>query len=498
MTRMQIVATLLFIFVICLMNVSATGGFEECPKKTYLDKNGVPRWECTSKMIRMEPFNRRMSPVIFSHDLTRVAYSSGSTAEAIPSKVVVNGQISTEYDQVGFYLFSPDSSRFAFSAKKGEQEFLVLDGKNETFYAYLGSRAVFSPDSKHIVYTASSGGKDVVILDNGLVGSHEFVHDDTLVFSSDSKHFAYCAEDDDTATLYVDGKKDCSFQEIISHSVRFSPDSKQVVYACRNADGYFVVFGDKKIGPFNEVNAAYLTVSGNGKRFAFPARRGERWCLVTEAREFASYVSHPIPLFSPDSKGLAHCGKLTGNDEYTVFLNGKELERGGKCAFSHDSKQFIYVAKDKEREFLVVDGKRICETEEILTTQYSRDSSRLAVVCREGDKQCVVEDSKQGQWYARIESLCFSADSKHLAYWAISGDEYVLVIDGLETLRGELAFGRPKLTDFGINGFRSGAVVTVDLQASTDTEKQDIEKHENRESRIRLALFELREITNEK
>ena len=64
------------------------------------------------------------------------------------------------------YFFSPDSRRFAYRIRSNGKQFsVVLDGKEQEKYDYIGHNIVFSPDSRHLVYMAISEGKQEVVLD---------------------------------------------------------------------------------------------------------------------------------------------------------------------------------------------------------------------------------------------------------------------------------------------------------------------------------------------
>ncbi|MFQ5873849.1 MAG: hypothetical protein ACE5JL_08610, partial [Dehalococcoidia bacterium] len=57
------------------------------------------------------------------------------------------------FDQVGSPVFSPDSKRLAYKAKKGSRHFIVLDNQVQEGFDKV-SQPVFSPDSKRLAYKA--------------------------------------------------------------------------------------------------------------------------------------------------------------------------------------------------------------------------------------------------------------------------------------------------------------------------------------------------------
>ncbi len=68
--------------------------------------------------------------------------------------VLLNGDLSPFYDSISFMMFSPDSRRFAYGARVGSDEIVVLDGLPGVIYDWVLSPKFFTPDSKYFVYKA--------------------------------------------------------------------------------------------------------------------------------------------------------------------------------------------------------------------------------------------------------------------------------------------------------------------------------------------------------
>jgi hypothetical protein len=66
------------------------------------------------------------------------------------------------YENVGFYVFSPDGKRLAYAAQKAKQWVVVVDGKEGKEYDSIG-HLTFSPDSKTVVYSARRGDRQLTI-----------------------------------------------------------------------------------------------------------------------------------------------------------------------------------------------------------------------------------------------------------------------------------------------------------------------------------------------
>jgi len=84
---------------------------------------------------------------------------------------VTDGTDGPEHDRIGqgSVVFSPDSKRLAYIARRGRDpfvQFVVVDGvPGKPYDGIVGSGLAFSPDSKHVVYGTGRGGKGFVVVD---------------------------------------------------------------------------------------------------------------------------------------------------------------------------------------------------------------------------------------------------------------------------------------------------------------------------------------------
>ena len=169
--------------------------------------------------------------------------------------------------------------------------------------------------------------------------------------------------------------------------------------------------------------------------------------------------------------GMAACGpeghaqttvpaeeRRTISEKLVAQIDDSTLVKGS-LAVSPDSRRLAYVAKADAKAFVVVDGKEqkhyddIGRTFPIFTYDevcvgapiFSPDSRRMVYVAREQEKWFVVVDGKEEKHYDDIgkgvPSLgavlymgtpIFSQDSRRLAYVAKVGEKMVVVVDGQE------------------------------------------------------------------
>jgi len=106
--------------------------------------------------------------------------------------VVTDGKVdSTEYDAIGFILFSPDGKRVAFTAEVDSKWFMVVDGKAVLDFDDISLSCItFSPDNKHLAYVAIDNNNLKCFVLDGKEGT-KYNGVNKPIFSKDSKHIAY-------------------------------------------------------------------------------------------------------------------------------------------------------------------------------------------------------------------------------------------------------------------------------------------------------------------
>jgi Tol biopolymer transport system component len=136
---------------------------------------------------------------VFSPDSRRVAYMAKRNESWV---VVADDEPSKEYDAVSTVgpVFSPDSRHFAFGARRQSQWMMVLNGKEcKPYTAVSKSPPVFSPNGEHFAYAASTGSGWVLVCDEkeyGLKGT--IVKGGRIVFdANDGLHLITASSDND-------------------------------------------------------------------------------------------------------------------------------------------------------------------------------------------------------------------------------------------------------------------------------------------------------------
>jgi len=266
------------------------------------------------------------------------------------------------YDDVSVpFVFSPDSKHFAFVPTIDGKWTVVLDKKMDKLYDYiLSGTPVFSPDSKKIAYGAVKGDDYFIVVD-GKEGNniYEDIAGETVTFSPDSKHLAFAAKKNGRWFIEKDGEIGKDYDEIGS-SVIFSPDSKHLAYTAHKGDEWVVILDEKEVARYTNLVEQSLTFSPDSKRLAFGAKKEDSFVVVIDGEESKIYETIvTTPVFSPDSKHIAYTVQ-TGKKQYVILddIEGTRYpavisHNGGKIVFDSNRSFHYIVAKDDNKIYLI-------------------------------------------------------------------------------------------------------------------------------------------------
>jgi uncharacterized protein (TIGR03067 family) len=132
--------------------------------------------------------------------------------------VVNDGKNSAVFqDLVQNLTFSPNGARLAFQtaldSREGDRKVVVVDGKTSYRYTEVGS-PLFSPDSRRVAFWAKRHDKELIVVDGVEGGPEEAIgrtgEGRCVFFSPDSKHYAYLGSDPadkDRQMIVIDGQR---------------------------------------------------------------------------------------------------------------------------------------------------------------------------------------------------------------------------------------------------------------------------------------------------
>jgi WD40-like Beta Propeller Repeat len=228
-----------------------------------------------------------------SPDGTRWAYVNAErpAENQLEYQVLVDGHpVGKRYPQIpNRAVFSPDGKRVAFGAnltsaleqlrgKPGQTGVIVVDGKELASKYQFVFTIIFSPDSKRLAYEAKrEEGKFIVFLDGQESKEYKVVYPSSLVFSPDSRRLAYSVTTGAGDYVVVDGAEQGPYNRIVTPPA-FSPDSRHVVYLAAFEKEQFAVIDGVVRSKYEET---YVPDSGID-----PLRRAEKLRFKFEAPQF--------------------------------------------------------------------------------------------------------------------------------------------------------------------------------------------------------------------
>ncbi len=311
-------------------------------------------------------------PALFLHLATRRVAHPAAVDGGVA--FVIDGAVGPTFDRLWPLQFSPDGKRTAYVAQRGEQQVVILDGKEHASIISLCSQGfpgwpalTFSPDGTRLGFV---------------------------------EHRPRAAGAPAQERAWVDGVAKTWFDSV--RWLRFSPTGEEVVYVA----------------------------SDRHPR----SRRRQR--LVRNDAIGPAFTQVGVPTFSPDGKHVAYYGARPEGSG--LVLDNAPQTAGmtdimGPVVFSPDGKRIAYVASTQGGWQVVVDGKPRETHKRISGLRFAPDGERVIYSVGSGaTSQNVLGDSvgpaAEHQW-----PIHFSPDGRRFGYRMMSGKQTSMVIDGVTT-----------------------------------------------------------------
>ena len=211
-------------------------------------------------------------------------------------------------------VFSPDSSRLAFTMAHGSRYRICVDGEMGPLFDSV-STPFFSPDSKHLAYIGVVSQKQtnnkVLILDGKQVGNRYKHIEPPLVFSPDSSKIAYRAKDKDNKWLVVVNGKEYPQQWDAVDLPVFSPDSRHIAYRAQKNGLYTIVKDGIFSRPFLEATTPVFSPNGDYLAYLGKTEEVKSHLFVNNIRvaDFTIFLTESQKKYRPvifDSPGHLH------------------------------------------------------------------------------------------------------------------------------------------------------------------------------------------------
>lgn len=171
----------------------------------------------------------------FSPDSKHYTFQGGESKNNF--SIIYNGTAIGPYEECSLPVFSKDSSRFAYNAKKDDEWVMVVNGKEQKKYSAVYN-PIFSADSLHLAYRVKTNDNMMrIVFDSQELKAYENVG--TPIFSPKESRLAYAILENNEWFFNLDGNEGKRYDSL--GICGFSEDGKLFVYTAKRNDKYFVV-----------------------------------------------------------------------------------------------------------------------------------------------------------------------------------------------------------------------------------------------------------------
>src|SRR5262249_51120229 len=225
-----------------------------------------------------------------------------------------------EWISVGAPVFSPDSKRTAYVARRDGKEVVVVDGLPDPPCDYVEASPIrFSPDSKHLAYPARRGNSSAAIMDGKEIDRGQ--HIGLIRFSPDGRRYAYVVLNGETRRVVVDGMPGNQYNQV-GNQILFSADSKHVLYRATGAGGDFIVLDGQEGKYRGIIRENDYDLSPGGKPVYLVDRGpGEIYAVIGQETTGPYDRVIGMPIFSPDGSRFAFAVRRIDGKQ-TVITDG--------------------------------------------------------------------------------------------------------------------------------------------------------------------------------
>jgi len=391
---------------------------------------GAARAQVVLKQTVLGPMPTDMRALSIAPDAGRVALAADAGSR---QQVFIDGVPGEQYsaltpaasfghgDVPRLLLISPDGQVVAYGAMKTPgQAVMVVNNHDGPVFDRIGGSA-FSPVGHRFVYTAHRGGQSFVVLDGQVSPGYGRLPENEIWFSDDGRHLGYAAVGGDGKMHAVlDGIEGPGFQSVSNLHLSHSGHVAYVAHTSPsdNLDDHMVV--DGQVGP-KYAQFQKFVFSADGNHWGYIAKSNERQdrgyyptVAVIDGQVSPSYLEVGYLMASPDGKRWAYSAAAVNGrtmSRYAMVDGNKSLDYANvdTFRFSEDGRHFVYVATQNtangKKDIAVLDGQeqQPCQEIDRSTLQFSPDGQHLAYTYREGSFGYAVIDGKRGPPYQAID-----------------------------------------------------------------------------------------------
>lgn len=392
------------------------------------------------------------NPIVISDEGRGAAYISEQDGK---QRVVHNGKPGLFFSEISRLTISPDGQRVSYRcALLGKQQ-AVVDSVPGQVYDNVRD-FYYSPDSRHLAYVVQLGNRLSILLDGKSIEESAAFGD--VLYSASSTQLIYTIRSEgggQSSLVIYDLKSGIkSVTECLNTPMAMNRNSDRIAVAVKDGGKQrvtdFAIASPKgNIRTSNAYDAVSdLAVSGDGKAVAFVGVRGKKRYLVLSDKEEqlpdGTAVNGP-PVIRPDLKGAGIVLSNTDPDDKRVAvfwaLHGKTslkaYDQVQELAYNLEGSVSAYVAKKKERWFVVINGVEGPEFDMVVTPKFSPDGSKLIYRARAKDKRLVVvadiagKEHRRHPEYEMVFPTTFTVDGRSVAYGVKEGAKLLWKVETL-------------------------------------------------------------------
>lgn len=329
----------------------------------------------------------------------------------------VHNPLLTEAGRARYIAFSPDGTRFAYRARRGDRTLMVVDGVAERP----------SPPDPRVL----------------LAGNPEAWG----TFSPDSRHYAYRAGRDRGAVCVVrDGVAGPAYDAV--PQLLYSADGEHLIYRARRGGRDYAVVDGREVAAAERIGG--LVYSDSAGRLAYTRKTARGWAVVVDGVEGPTYARIDQSAFSRDGRRFLYVAR--GPSRHVVVADGVE-SRGyervlpSSAGFSDDGRHVAFAATDGARAFWVLDGVEQAHYDHVTVPafrpSFGRDGARLAYAARRGDAWFAVVGPWEGERFDQVYGGPHHAPSGHVVYQAMRGARPYVGVDSATFAFDQVAWVSP-------------------------------------------------------
>jgi hypothetical protein len=363
---------------------------------------------------------------LFSADSRHVAYFARRAGKYV---VVRDGVVGPAYDAVHDLTFLSDN-RLVYIARRGNHDYLVMDGKEMTDGERILGPPAFNATTNRLAYKVVKGDSTAVVVD-GAIGKAFREIGLWLHFTGDGRRFLYEARDS-LHYVVVDGVQGRGYPFIEFYSYGFSESGGHYAYIAIVNDKRFWVLDGNEGKHYDRVDLHYRPqFVGDGSQLTYSAKEGGQSFVVIGSKEsepFDQIETQPYV-----SGGHVLYVATRGTHQYvgvdTTVLTFDQVAHAYVTSAGH----VVVSARRGPVWSVFVDGVASGVFAEAPRYVIATADGQVAYMARRDGKEFVVFDGVEGKLYDELGQMALSRDGRHVAYGARRVGRWVIVVDGAES-----------------------------------------------------------------